>query len=127
MRVDKWLWVSRNYKTRSLATEACKKNWVKLDGFPIKPSKEIKPMDILSVKMGPLTKEIQVIELAPRRLSASLAHNIFRDLTPPDEQRLALEKKIAIKPTIMTKKGIGRPTKKQRRDLQEFLYPTEEN
>ena len=127
MRVDKWLWVSRHYKTRSLATEACKKNWVKLDGFPIKPSKEIKPMDILSVKMGPLTKVIQVIQLTPNRLSASLAKNIYRDITTPDEKSVALEKKFSVKPTILTKKGIGRPTKKQRRDLEEFLYPTEEN
>ena len=127
MRVDKWLWVSRHYKTRSLATEACKKNWVKLDGYPIKPSKEIKPMDILSLKMGPLTKVVKVIELAPNRLSATLAQNIYSDLTSPNEKRVALEKKIQIKPTVLTKKGIGRPTQKQRRDLQEFLYPTEEN
>ena len=84
-------------------------------------------MDTLSVKIGPLNKVVQVIELAPRRLSASLAQNIFIDLTLPDEKRMALEKKIQITPTVLTKKGIGRPTKKQRRDLQEFLYPKEEN
>ena len=84
-------------------------------------------MDILSLKMGPLTKVIQVIQLTPSRLSASLAKNIYRDITTPDEKSVALEKKISVKPTILTKKGIGRPTKKQRRDLQEFLYPTEED
>lgn len=126
MRVDRWLWVSRHYKTRSLATEACKKNWIKLDGHPIKPSKEIKPRDILSIKTGPLTKVVQVIELAPRRLSSSLAQNLYIDLTSPDEKKIALEKKVKIKATVLTKKGIGRPTKKQRRDLEEFLYPMEE-
>jgi len=70
---------------------------------------------------------VKVIELAPNRLSATLAQNIYSDLTSPNEKRVALEKKIQIKPTVLTKKGIGRPTKKQRRDLQEFLYPTEEN
>jgi len=126
MRVDRWLWVSRHYKTRSLATDACKKNWIKLDGQPIKPSKEIKPKDILSIKIGPLNKIVRVIELAPRRLSASLAQNLYIDVTSPDEKKIALEKKIKITPTVLTKKGIGRPTKKQRRDLEEFLYPMEE-
>jgi ribosome-associated heat shock protein Hsp15 len=126
MRVDRWLWVSRHYKTRSLATEACKKNWVKLDGSPIKPSKEIKNSDILYIKIGPLNKVIRVTEVAPRRLSASLAQNLYIDLTSPDEKRIALEKKVKITPTTLTKKGIGRPTKKQRRDLEEFLYPMEE-
>ena len=63
VRLDRWLWSVRIFKSRNLATEACKKNWVKLDGHPAKPSKEIKMGDVITIKLGPLQKIVSVVGL----------------------------------------------------------------
>ena len=123
VRVDRWLWATRIFKTRTLATEACQRNQVKLGGKPIKPSRNIKAGDILSIKLGPLLKEIKVVRLTEKRVSASLAKMLLSDLTSDEAYQEAREKKAQIKPTISLKRGMGRPTKKQRRQLDEFLYP----
>lgn len=123
IRIDRWLWVTRLYKTRSLATEACKKGVVKVDKQPVKPSKEVKVGDQISIKMGPLIKEVRVEALAQRRLSAPLASKLLRDLTPPEVYEKAKAEKLLIPLKAKGLKGTGRPTKKQRRALDEFLYP----
>ena len=123
MRVDRWLWSARLYKTRNMASEACKKNWVKINDQPIKASKEIRKGDIISVKIGPLQKVVRIEDLSQRRLSASLAQNLLSDLTTPESYEKAKEVGKRLAPRITNKKGTGRPTKKQRRDLEDFLYP----
>ena len=123
MRVDRWLWSARLYKTRNMATEACKKNWVKINDQPIKASKEIRKGDIISVKLGPLQKLVRVEDLSQRRLSASLAQNLLSDLTTAEAYEKAKEVGKRLTLRITNKKGTGRPTKKQRRDLEDFLYP----
>ena len=123
VRVDRWLWATRIFKTRTLATEACQRNQVKLGGKPIKPSRNIKAGDILSIKLGPLQKEIKVVRLTEKRVSASLAKVLFSDLTSDEAYQEAREKKGQLKPKISLQRGMGRPTKKQRRQLDEFLYP----
>jgi len=123
IRLDKWLWVVRLYKTRTLATEACKKGSIKVENKSAKPSKEIKVGDKISIKLGPLLKEVQVEGLSQRRLSAALASDLVTDLTSPEEYEKAKEKKSFIPLPVKNTKGAGRPTKKQRRALDEFLYP----
>lgn len=123
VRLDRWLWSVRIYKTRSLATEACKKNWVRIDQNPVKPSKEIREGDIISIKQGPLQKTIRVDGLIEKRTSAALAVNYVTDLTTPEAYQQAKQEKLHLAPRILTKKGIGRPTKKLRRELDDFLYP----
>ena len=123
VRVDRWLWATRIFKTRTLATEACQRNQVKLGGKPIKPSRNIKPGDILSIKLGPLLKEIKVVRLTEKRVSASLAKMLLSDLTSDEAYQEAREKKGQLKPKFLLQRGMGRPTKKQRRQLDEFLYP----
>lgn len=123
VRVDRWLWAARIFRTRTLATEACQRNQVKLGGKPIKPSRNIKAGDTLSIKLGPLVKEMKVVGLTEKRVSAPLAKLLFTDLTTDDVYQEAREQKAQLKPTISLQRGMGRPTKKQRRQLDEFLYP----
>ena len=123
MRIDRWLWSARLYKTRNMASEACKKNWVKINDQPLKASKEIRIGDIISIKLGPLQKVVRIEELSEKRLSASLAQNLLSDLTTPEAYEKAKEHGQLLTFRITNKKGTGRPTKKQRRDLEDFLYP----
>ena len=123
LRLDKWLWAVRFYKTRTLATEACKKGSIKVENNSAKPSKEIKVGDKITIKLGPLLKEVQVEGLPPRRVSALMASDLVTDLTSPEEYKNAKEHKYSISLPVKKSKGTGRPTKKQRRALDEFLYP----
>jgi ribosome-associated heat shock protein Hsp15 len=123
LRLDKWLWAVRLYKTRTLATEACKKGSIKIENKSAKPSKEIKVGDKITIKLGPLLKEVQVEGLSPKRLSAALASDLVTDLTSSEEYENAKEQKYSISLPVKNTKGTGRPTKKQRRALDEFLYP----
>ena len=79
--------------------------------------------NIISIKLGPLQKIVQINKLTQKRVSAPLATKLFLDLTSPEAYAKAKETKIYLAPRKLTKKGIGRPTKKQRRELDEFLYP----
>ena len=123
MRVDRWLWSARLYKTRNMASEACKKNWVKINDQPLKASREIRIGDIISIKLGPLQKVVRIEDLSQKRLSAPLAQNLLSDLTTPEAYEKAKEHGKRLTLRITNKKGTGRPTKKQRRDLEDFLYP----
>ena len=123
IRLDKWLWAVRLYKTRTLATEACKKGSIKVDHKSAKSSKELKVGDKITIKMGPLLKEVRVEGLPPRRVSAPIASELVTDLTSPEEYENAKEHKYSISLPVKKSKGTGRPTKKQRRALDEFLYP----
>jgi ribosome-associated heat shock protein Hsp15 len=123
VRIDRWLWSVRIFKTRSLATEACKKNSVKINDQPLKASKLISVGQIISIKLGPLVKVVEVTGLTEKRVSASLVCRYLTDLTTEEAYAKAKQLKIHLKPRLFTKKGLGRPTKKQRRELDEFLYP----
>jgi ribosome-associated heat shock protein Hsp15 len=112
-RVDKWLWEVRLFKTRSLATEACKAGKVKIENTSIKPAKEIKPGEIIKVSLNPLFKTVKVKAFPKSRLSAKLVPDYLEDLTPQEEY----DRVKIIHETNMENRdpGIGRPTKKQRR------------
>lgn len=112
MRIDKWLWAVRIYKTRSQASEACKKGRIIIDNIPVKPSREIKLGDVIIVRKMPVLYTFKVKELTERRLSAKLVKDYYEDLTSVDELN-----KLQVNETIFIKRdrGAGRPTKKERR------------
>jgi ribosome-associated heat shock protein Hsp15 len=113
VRLDKWLWAVRVYKTRSLATEACKNGRVRIGGQVIKPSREIRIKDEISIHLGIYTKTVRVIALLHNRVSAALVPGFFEDITPQaeyDKLKVQQEMKPEFRP-----RGVGRPTKKHRR------------
>lgn len=113
VRIDKWLWAVRLYKTRSLATEACKSGKVKADGAPVKPSREVHPGDEFTISFGIYSKTIRVKALLHHRVGAPLVVNFLEDLTPEEEyEKLKVQKEMK---TEFRPRGIGRPTKLQRR------------
>ncbi len=112
MRIDKWLWAVRIYKTRSKAAEECKKGKIIIDGIQVKPSRDIKPGDTILVRKLPVIYTYKIKSLLQRRQSAKIAAEHYEDLTSVEE--LA---KLKINETVFIKrdKGAGRPTKKERR------------
>ncbi|WP_299685264.1 RNA-binding S4 domain-containing protein [uncultured Dokdonia sp.] len=118
MRVDKYLWCIRYFKTRSIATNACKKGHVKVDDKVVKPSRDIYPTDVISVRKNQVIYTLEVLDLPTSRLGAKLV-DIYRKDTTPKEN---LEKLDLLKYSkdYYRKKGTGRPTKKDRRDIDEI-------
>ena len=116
-RIDKYLWAIRAFKTRTDATDACKGGKVKIAGVNAKPSKEVKPGDILQVKKGTVTFTYKVLQPLERRVGAKLVSEYALNLTPESE----LEKLRAPVETffITRDRGAGRPTKKDRREIEE--------
>lgn len=113
LRIDKWLWDVRLFKTRSQATEACRAGKVKMDNTSVKPAKEIKSGDIITVSLNPLFKTVKVKDFPKSRLSARFVPDFMEDLTPAEEyDRVKL---IHETNTEYRDRGLGRPTKKQRR------------
>ena len=128
VRIDRWLWAVRAYKTRSLATDACKRNWVSVNGTKIKPSREITAKDIITFKKGPLERIVRVLKVLEKRISPKLVEEFLEDLTPKTNYEEAENKKRTI---ISSRFGMrsskGRPSKKERRELEDFFYQTDEN
>lgn len=112
-RIDKYLWSVRIYKTRSQASEACRKGKVLMDAMPVKPSRMVKKGDLITVRKLPVVYTYRVKELLDRRVSAKLVVEYLEDLTPDEE----LEKLRKDHVTIVFKRdrGAGRPTKRERR------------
>ncbi len=125
MRVDKFLWCVRYFKTRSIATNACKQGKVKVDGANVKPSKEVFPNDKLTVRKNQIDYELEVIDLPPSRVGAKLVSLYIVDTTPKE----AFEKLELLKYSkdYYRKKGTGRPTKKDRRDIDDWFENTDTN
>jgi len=112
-RIDKWLWEVRLFKTRSLATDACKAGKIKIDGQNIKASKELKAGDVITVSLNPLFKTIKILQFPKSRLGAKLVAGYYEDLTPQSEYDRV--KMIEDTNSEYRDRGAGRPTKKQRR------------
>lgn len=124
MRIDKYLWSTRYFKTRSLATTACKKGQVQVNGQTVKPSREVYPTDRITVRKNQIRYQLQVLDLPPSRVGAKLVDIYRKDTTPAEAfehtQLLHYSK------TYYRKKGTGRPTKKDRRDIEGYLDDSEE-
>ena len=118
VRIDKWLWAMRIFKTRTVATEACKKGRVLMGGVAVKPSRTIKEGDIINVRKPPVTYSFRVKALAQNPLGARLVPDYMENITPKSE--LDLLDVVRISGFIDRRKGLGRPTKREGRDLAEF-------
>ena len=118
MRVDKFLWCVRYYKTRNMVTEACKKNHITVNGQIAKPSKEVFPTDTVTFRNDQITQIITVLDIPESRVGAKLVDIYRKNETPPEVyQHLELLK---LAKEHYRKTGDGRPTKKDRRDLNDF-------
>jgi ribosome-associated heat shock protein Hsp15 len=118
LRIDKWLWEVRLFKSRSLATDACKAGKVKMDGSNIKASKEIKVGDVIIVSLNPLFKTVRVKQFPKSRVNAKLVPDFMEDLTLQSEyERVKL---INETNSEYRDRGVGRPTKKQRRVIDQL-------
>jgi ribosome-associated heat shock protein Hsp15 len=119
VRIDKWLWAVRIFKTRSQATEACKKGKVSVRDLPVKASHEVHPGEVIKVRKPPLTFSYKVLALAEKRMSAKLTVSFVEDITPPEELKIVeMQKQMN---WISRDRGAGRPTKKDRRKLDDFF------
>lgn len=118
MRIDKYLWCIRVFKTRSIATEACKKGQVKIDSSSVKPSKEVYGGEVIAVRKNQMNHQIEVLGIPESRVGAKLVHIYRKDVTPKEEfDKLELLK---YSKDYYRKKGTGRPTKKDRRDIDDY-------
>lgn len=118
VRIDKWLWAMRIFKTRTIATEACKKGRVYVGDALAKPSRTIKVGDIVKVRKPPVTYSFRVLALTQNRLGAKLVPEYMENITPKSE--LDLLEIVKISGFIDRRKGLGRPTKREGRELAEF-------
>jgi ribosome-associated heat shock protein Hsp15 len=118
VRIDKWMWATRLFKTRTTAAEACKKNRVLIGGVNVKPSRMIRAGEIVQVRKPPITFSFKVLELTDRRMSAKLVPQYMENVTPAEQYELLEISKIS--GFIDRARGLGRPTKKDRRELEQF-------
>ncbi len=118
VRADKWLWAVRLYKSRSLAARACEAGHVKIGGQSIKPARDVHPGEVITALTGRVNRTVKVLVLLDRRVGARLVSDYVEDLTPPEEYARARE---ASEPLVHFPKGFGRPTKRQRRQIERFL------
>ena len=116
IRIDKWLWAARLFKTRSLAADAIKGGKVKVDDNPVKPSREVKEGDIIQVQVGQLHKVVEVKTVVKNRVSPKQVPEVYNDLTPKEEYE-RIEFMNAYK-AEWRDRGAGRPTKKERRMIE---------
>lgn len=119
VRIDKYLWAIRAFKTRSEACDACKGGKIRVDGRDIKPSKEVKVGEVITVRKGPVTYTYKVVALLSSRVGAALVPNYALDLTPESEREILRAPRETV--FLSRDKGTGRPTKKERRELDSLM------
>ena len=117
-RIDKWLWAARIFKTRTLAAAACKKGQVSLGGNQLKPSRMVSVGDIIDVKKPPITYSFRILQAIEHRVGAKLIPEILENITSPEQYELLEMSKIS--GFVDRARGTGRPTKKERRALDDF-------
>lgn len=115
MRLDQWLWAVRVFRTRPLSVAAIKGGHVRLNGQPTKPAREVHPGELITAQVGAVRRTLRVVASPPSRVGAALVSQYAEDLTPPEEYRQAQE--IRTSPPPLRPKGMGRPTKRDRRHL----------
>jgi ribosome-associated heat shock protein Hsp15 len=122
VRIDKWMWATRIFKTRTIAVEACKKNRIMINGVNVKPSRMIKTGDVIQVRKPPMTYSFEVLALTERRMGAKSVPGHLKNITPPEEYEI--QEMSRLSGFIDRAKGLGRPTKKDRRELEQFAGPS---
>ena len=119
-RIDKWLWAARIFKTRSIAVDAIENGRVTIQGVNVKPSRMVKEGEVVSVRKPPVTYSFKILKTIEQRVGAKLLHEIYENVTPPDQYELLEMNRIS--GFVDRQRGTGRPTKKERRALDEFLF-----
>lgn len=120
-RIDKWLWAARIFKTRSIAADACKNGRVTVKGVSVKPSHTIKVGEVVSVKKPPIIYSFEVLKTIEQRVGAKMIPEIYRNVT--DAKQYELLEMSRISGFVDRARGTGRPTKKDRRQLDAFVDP----
>ncbi len=120
-RLDKWLWAARIYKTRTLAADACKNGRVAINGATSKPSRTVKADDKIGVRKGAVTFTFRVLQPIEKRVGAKVLPEILENITPPEQYELLEMSKLS--GFVDRARGTGRPTKKERRALDDFKTP----
>lgn len=120
-RIDKWLWAVRIFKTRTIAAEACKKGRISIKGTIVKPSRVIRIGDIVEVRKSLITYSFKVLQAIENRVGAKLVPDVMEDVTPPAQYELLEMSRIS--GFVDRARGTGRPTKKDRRAMEEFNTP----
>lgn len=118
VRIDKWLWAVRIFKTRTVAAEACKKGRVLIGDGSVKPSRNVRAGDVIQVRKPPVTYSFKVLAPADKRMGAKMVPQFMENVTTPDQYELLELNKIS--GFVDRQRGTGRPTKKERRDLDQF-------
>lgn len=118
MRIDKYFWTVRYYKTRSLATEACKKGHIKINGTNVKPAKDVYIGEKITIRKNQINYQIEVLDIPKNRLGAKLVDLYRKDTTPKEE--FDAQELLKYSKDYYRKKGVGRPTKKDRRDIDDY-------
>ncbi len=119
MRIDKYLWSTRYFKTRSLATNACKKGQIKVNDQVVKPSRDVYPMDSILVRKNQINYQLTVLDIPPSRVGAKLVDMYRKDTTP--KEAFAQNELLKLSKDYYRKKGTGRPTKKDRREIEGYI------
>ncbi len=120
-RIDKWLWAARIFKTRSLAADACKNGRVMMGGMNVKPSRMIKEGDVIDVRKPPVTYSFRVLKCIEMRVGAKLLPEIYENITDPKQYEILEMSRIS--GFVDRARGTGRPTKKDRRQMDAFIDP----
>ena len=120
-RIDKWLWAARIFKTRSIASDACKNGRVTIGGVNMKPSRSVKVGDVVSVKKPPITYSFKVLKTIEQRVGAKVLPEIYENVTDPKQYEWLEMSRIS--GFVDRARGTGRPTKKERRALDAFVEP----
>ena len=120
-RIDKWMWAVRIFKTRTIAAEACKKGRVSINGALAKAARMVKPGDVIQVRKPPVTYSFKVLQAIEKRIGAKLVSEMMENVTTPDQYELLEMSRVS--GFVNRAKGSGRPTKKDRRSLEEFTEP----
>lgn len=121
-RLDKWLWAARIYKTRTLAADACKNGRITINGALAKPSRMVKEGDEIGVKKSPVTYTFRVKQAIEKRVGAKLLPDVLENITPPEQYEMLEMSRIS--GFVDRARGTGRPTKKDRRALDDFTDTT---
>jgi len=118
MRIDKYLWCTRYFKTRNIASTACKKGQVKVNAAVVKPSREVFPMDKITVRKNQIDYQLTVLDVPISRVGAKLVGMYRKDTTP--KEAFKKDELLKFAKDYYRKKGTGRPTKKDRREIQDY-------
>ncbi len=118
-RIDRWLWAVRLFRTRALATEACRGGKIRVREDKVKPSYSIKAGETVTIQSGPITKTVRVLGVIEKRLGAKLVADYLEDLTPPEEYELL--RMTAAQKALRRDRGTGRPTKRDRREIERLF------